>query len=97
MRHKRRDENEIPRPGLGDVFKVFAPAHPRAAVNDVMNAFEFSMMMPRRFSSFASILHGASPDFCAPRALFMAPRVTSPASGPYPGQAGSPGITRDAW
>ena len=45
MRHEGRNKDEIARPGFGDVFEMFAPAHPRAPGDDVDDAFKFAVMM----------------------------------------------------
>ena len=51
-----------PGSGFGDVFEMFAPSHPRAARDDVDDAFEFAVMM-RAGLRVRFDLHGAGPDF----------------------------------
>ena len=45
VRHIGRDEDEIAGLGLGDVFEVLAPAHPRLALQHVDDAFEGAVMV----------------------------------------------------
>src|SRR5215218_7906581 len=45
VRHIGRYEDEVARPGLGDVFEAVAPAHPRPALQHVNDAFERAVVV----------------------------------------------------
>ena len=66
MRHERRHEDEIAGTRLGDEFQPLAPAHPRAASDDVDHAFELAVVMD------AGLGVGGDASPCRPRS--SAPR-----------------------
>src|SRR5437879_473663 len=45
MRHIGRDENEVAGIGLGDIFEMLAPAHPRPPLDHVNDAFERAVVV----------------------------------------------------
>ena len=45
MRHKRRYENKIARPGLSHKFQMYAPAHPGFAGHHVNDALQVTVMV----------------------------------------------------
>src|SRR5205814_2338747 len=65
MRHIGRHENEIARSGLGDIFEMVAPAHPRPAPDDINDAFEGAVVVCAGFRIGVD-MNGAGPDLLRP-------------------------------
>ncbi len=61
MRHIGRHEDEVARPGLGDIFQMIAPAHARLALDHVDDAFQCAMVMGAGLG-IGLDLHRARPD-----------------------------------
>src|SRR4029078_10445867 len=70
MWHEWRNKDEVARPGFGDVFEVFAPAHPRAPFNDEDHALQLAMMMRAGFC-IRFDPDRACPDFLRSRASLI--------------------------
>jgi hypothetical protein len=66
MRHERRHVDEITRASLRDVLQAFAPSHPRAAADDIDDAFQVAMMMRAGFRVGMN-RHGAGPELARAR------------------------------
>src|SRR6266542_205488 len=65
VRHIGRDEDEIAGIGLGDIFEVLAPAHPRPAFDHVDDAFERAVMVRAGFGVGVDV-DRAGPDLLRP-------------------------------
>lgn len=75
MWHERRNENEVTRASLGNIFETVAPTHARFAPDDEDYAFQFTMMMD---TCFGIRFDGNSscPDFLGADASLVDRRLT---------------------
>src|SRR4029077_5869755 len=62
MGYKRRYVNKISWAGVGEELQLFPPTHPRSPAYDINDAFQFPMMMGRRFGIGVNV-HRSGPEF----------------------------------